>query len=307
MLIDRILANLGVEVSPFATCGVAPGWRLRFEADALVTLHFILRGEGALRDRHGAVTPLPLHSLVVVPPDQSHAIEVGSGTLAEGRPSDGVAEPGMARLRAGPASEEELLVACGHVLATWGGSVNLFGGLDRPLVVGFGDTPHMRAVFEAILAEQKIAAPGRMQMLSALMHQCLVGLLRRLCEQEDCVLPWLAALEDGRVARAMQRVLEAPEAPHSLDSLAREAAMSRSAFAARFRAALGRTPMEYVKDVRLREAARLLRQGHLTVDAVAVRAGFASRSHFSRAFREALGQSPSAWRATAPGPRGRDS
>ena len=89
------------------------------------------------------------------------------------------------------------------------------------------------------------------------------------------------------------------EQDHSLGSLAREAAMSRSAFAARFRAAFDRAPMEYLREVRLREAARMLRQSSLPVDTVAGRAGFASRSHFSRTFRELFGQSPSAYRASA--------
>jgi AraC family transcriptional activator of mtrCDE len=52
-----------------------------------------------------------------------------------------------------------------------------------------------------------------------------------------------------------------------------------------------------VREVRLREAARMLRQSSLPVDTVAGRTGFASRSHFSRAFRDLFGQSPSAYRS----------
>jgi transcriptional regulator GlxA family with amidase domain len=236
--------------------------------------------------------------LVVIPAGLPHSLQVGTGALAESRGSDGADEGGLMRLQAGPPDAEALLVACGHVKATWAGSVNLFGDLDTPLVVNFADTPHMRAVFETLLTEQRAAATGRMQMLSALMLQCLIGLLRRVCSAPDCDLPWLAGLEDPRLGRAMRRVLDAPQDPHTLDSLAREAAMSRSAFAARFQAALRKTPMDYVREVRLREAARLLRRGDLPIEVVAARTGFASRSHFSRAFRKTFGKPPSAWRKT---------
>lgn len=296
MLLERIVADLGVEVEPFATCGVARGWRLRLPPHELVTLHFILQGEGTLGDGRGGLIPLPAHSLVVIPADLPHSLQVGTEPMAEGRTPAAAEEGGLTRLRAGPVEEEALLVACGHVRATWAGTINLFGDLDAPLVVSFADTPHMRAAFEALLTEQQAAAPGRLQMLSALMLQCLIGLFRRLCSEAECTLHWLAALEDPRLARAMRRVLDAPRDPHTIDSLAREAAMSRSAFAARFRAVVRKTPMDYVREVRLREAARLLRRGDLGIDAVAERAGFASRSHFSRAFRATFGQSPSAWR-----------
>lgn len=298
MLLERIVADLGVEVEPFATCAVAPGWRLRLPAHDLVTLHFILRGEGTLGDGRGGLIPLPTHTLVVIPAGVAHSLQVGTGTVAEGGTSESNEEDGLTRIWAGPPEEETLLVACGHVRATWAGSVNLFGDLDAPLVVRFADSPHMRAVFEALVTEQQAAAPGRMRMLSALMLQCLIGLFRRLCGEERCVLPWLAAVEDARLGRAMRRVLDAPHDPHTLASLAREAAMSRSAFAARFRAVLRKTPMDYVREVRLREAARLLRRSDLSIDVVAQRAGFASRSHFSRAFRASFGQPPSAWRGS---------
>jgi AraC-like DNA-binding protein len=297
MLLQRLLDNLGLEVEPFATCGVAPGWRLRLPAGDLVTLHFVLQGEGGLVGQDDQVVPLPTHSLAVVPPGVPHQLVVGDGVLAEERTSP-LGPPGLTNLRAGPDPEVSLVVACGRIRATWGGVRGLFDTLHDPLVVEFADTPQMPAVFDALLAEQRSPTAGREQMAKALMWQCLVELFRRFCVRDDCSLPWLAALDDQRLARALQAILHAPDRDHTLGSLAREAAMSRSAFAARFRAAFDRTPMEYVREVRLREAARLLRQSSLPVDTVAGRTGFASRSHFSRAFRDLFGQSPSAYRTS---------
>lgn len=67
--------------------------------------------------------------------------------------------------------------------------------------------------------------------------------------------------------------------------------------------ALGQSFLDLVNGWRVAEAQRLLRQpasGHLTVDAIAARAGFNSRSAFYAAFRKATGTTPRAYREAAP-------
>jgi AraC family transcriptional activator of mtrCDE len=298
--LEGLLENLGLEVKPFATCTVASGWRLPLSAQRVVTLHFVLRGQGCLVIPGSRARALPLHSLAVVPPGLSHHLEVDDGRLVESTPRV-EEEPGLSHLRAGPQQAESLFVVCGHIRATWAGNRGLFDHLREPVVVEFADRPLVGSLFETLLAEQTSDAPGRKTMMAALMQQCLVELFRRLCERDDCRLPWLSALADPRLARALEAIHANPARSHSLESLALAAAMSRSAFAARFRAVFDQTPMDYLRDVRLREAARLLRQPELSVDAAAVRAGFTSRSHFTRAFRRLFGQAPGDYRSR---PRG---
>ena len=79
--------------------------------------------------------------------------------------------------------------------------------------------------------------------------------------------------------------------------LSEAAGMSRSSFAERFAASTGRTPMDFVRETRIRAAGRLLTTTDLSVDGVADRVGFASRSHFSRAFRDYFQKTPSEFRA----------
>jgi transcriptional regulator GlxA family with amidase domain len=147
------------------------------------------------------------------------------------------------------------------------------------------------------LEEQRAARPAGAAMMSALMSQCLVLLFRRLSAHPECKLPWLSALDDPRLSRVLGEILERPEQPYSLEGLAALAGMSRSVFAKRFHQSFDRTPMDYVREVRLRCGARLLLRQELSVDAVAGRVGFASRSHFSRAFQEHFGCSPTVFRA----------
>jgi len=150
----------------------------------------------------------------------------------------------------------------------------------------------MRVIFEALIEEYHRSGPTSAAMMSALMNQCLIQVLRRVSEQAAGSLPWLSALDDARLSHVIDTILEHPEQPHTLESLATVASMSRSTFARHFEQCFGRTPMDYLRDIRLRRAARLLTVGGMTLDGVAGKVGFASRSHLSRAFHEQFGCSP---------------
>ncbi|MEX1993512.1 MAG: AraC family transcriptional regulator, partial [Steroidobacteraceae bacterium] len=140
---------------------------------------------------------------------------------------------------------------------------------------------------------------GSEALMGAMMTQCLVHVFRHLAHARDDRLPWLAALGDPRLARAIQSVLDAPTARHTVDSMAGIASMSRSAFARRFKEAFGNSPMNLVRLVRMHLAADLLaRDETLSIDAVAGLVGFSSRSHFSQTFKNHYDRSPSAYRAS---------
>jgi transcriptional regulator GlxA family with amidase domain len=145
---------------------------------------------------------------------------------------------------------------------------------------------------------EEVAAPGEgaMALTSALMKACLVVLLRRHLQSSRKAGTLPALFSDARIGRAIAGVLDCPSAPHSVTSLAKAAAMSRSAFAREFKAALGVTPMEFVTRVRLSLARRMLASTVRPVEAVAAEVGFSSRSHFSRVFSEQYGTDPSTFR-----------
>ena len=73
--------------------------------------------------------------------------------------------------------------------------------------------------------------------------------------------------------------------------------MSRSLFSQRFREVFQRTPMDYVREVRLRSAASMLRHTDLGVETIAGKVGYSSRTHFSKAFSEHFNLSPRDFRS----------
>ncbi|WP_449281092.1 AraC family transcriptional regulator [Leucobacter sp.] len=109
---------------------------------------------------------------------------------------------------------------------------------------------------------------------------------------------WPSRTNDRFLDRVVEAIHADPGRDWTLEDLARTGAMSRSAFAARFRSATGVSPANYVADVRIRSAQDLLARGW-GVSEVSRAIGYGSDEGFSRAFRRRVGVTPSAWRACA--------
>ena len=118
---------------------------------------------------------------------------------------------------------------------------------------------------------------------------------------EAAVVPgWLRAFTDPATAPALAAVQARPDAPWTVDALAREAGLSRSAFSARFREVAGVAPMQFVTAWRMREAARLMRAAPRAALAdVAGRVGYESEAAFNRTFKRHLRRTPGAYRRSA--------
>ncbi|GAT71773.1 helix-turn-helix domain-containing protein [Microbacterium hydrocarbonoxydans] len=106
---------------------------------------------------------------------------------------------------------------------------------------------------------------------------------------------WPSLSKDPFLDRVVEAIHEEPGREWTVERLAGVGAMSRSAFAERFRTALGRSPAEYVTEVRIDAAKRMLEAGR-TVTEISRELGYTSDEGFSRAFRRRTGMTPSAWR-----------
>lgn len=102
----------------------------------------------------------------------------------------------------------------------------------------------------------------------------------------------LRGLADPKLAVALRRMHERPAAGWSVAQLAREAALSRSAFFERFQRAVGMAPMSYLLAWRMALAKQLLRQGELAIATIAERVGYGSVSAFGVAFTRCVGMPP---------------
>jgi AraC-like DNA-binding protein len=296
VVVERVLENLTLRLEPFALCEVSSGWRLRLGGPDWVTFHFVLKGDGALRADNGAPMPLRASSLAIVPPRLSHTLEAGTRVSRETTPPPSPpVRDGLAELVAGPDGDRDVVVACGRA-RVYADGIGLFDLMSSPLVLDFAGSGEMRSIFHRLLREERGRSLGTHAMVAALMSECIVLMFRRLAEGTGPDPPWLSALADPQMAPAIDAMLARPASKHSVESLAERVHMSRSAFAAHFSASMGTAPMTFLRNLRIRRGAELLRTTDLPVDIVAARVGFASRSHFSRAFQQSYGEAPTQFR-----------
>lgn len=302
MQLDKILSNLHIKVKPFALCLVCDGWRLDLPGPPEVVLHFVLKGQGSIIGPDNIEQPISACGLVVVPKGVVHSL-IPDGPIGYVKqikePPDGRQ---VCQVVAGPCKSPNFVVACGSVQVTYAQSLGLFTHLNTILAADMAGIPQVAAAFQGILAEQSHPGPGSDALTASLMNECLVHLFRHLAETRS--LAWLTALEDDRLGKALDRILEDLGGNHSVESLAEVAGMSRSAFAESFMEKFGRPPMTFLHHLRMQRAAGLLKEGQFSVEEVAGQIGFSSRSHFSHAFKEYHGTSPASFRESTSDPRG---
>lgn len=109
---------------------------------------------------------------------------------------------------------------------------------------------------------------------------------------------WLAALRDLSLSRALSALHTRPAHAWTAEELAKEACLSRSAFAEKFTDTVGLPPMSYLTRWRMLLAGQRLRESSDTIAQIAERVGYESESTFSRAFTREMGVAPGTWRKT---------
>lgn len=107
----------------------------------------------------------------------------------------------------------------------------------------------------------------------------------------------VGALRDPGVATALGSMSRRPEHAWTVASLAEEAGLSRSGFAARFTSLVGEPPLAFLTRVRMQKATTLLRE-RATLAKTSQLTGYATEASFSHAFRQWSGMAPGAYRRT---------
>lgn len=187
------------------------------------------------------------------------------------------------------------------------------GGADHPLVrtlppvivLPLDAVDSLGPALDLLFAEVDNVQCGNRVLADRLFEVVLIQLYRWLLDHHDEMdLPagLLTGLRDQHLARVLVAIHEEPGRAWSLDAMAREAAMSRSSFAVRFKQSVGQTPAEYLTRWRITVAQDRLRAG-ASVAITASELGYAHPAAFSRAFTQRVGRSPRAWLASADGSR----
>ncbi len=194
----------------------------------------------------------------------------------------------------------ELRLRIGHCCFSSSDAALLIPLLPQVLLVR--GEPRLAALVQWVGEETRAQRPAREPVLDRLLELLLIEALRSGTSLTTA--PGLArGLADERVSVALRALHADPGLPWTVEKLATRAALSRSAFFARFERVVGMKPIAYLLAWRMALAKRWLRERELNLDGIAERIGYSSASTFSVAFARHVGQTPVRYRhsiASAP-------
>jgi AraC-like DNA-binding protein len=270
-------------------------------ADHLIPYHVVTTGAcwaGLIGEQ---AVQLSTGDIVVFPHGDAHVVssQPGMRTVPDltlyRRPGNGQLPFSISMGTAGAPAPAHLV--CGYLACDAQPFNPLLAALPRVIHVSDRDGGAIGAFVRFAVAEFNERRPGGEAMLEHLSELMFVDVVRRYLE----TLPadrtdWLAALREPFVGRALTALHRSPARGWTLESLAHEVGLSRSALAERFTEFVGQPPMQYLANWRMQLAANHLRSTTDGVAAIADRVGYESEAAFSRAFKKAVGMSPSEWR-----------
>lgn len=279
----------GVVMPPFANC---------------MSFHVVTRGGCWLEIEGQASVYVRAGELALVPHGRGHLLRSNPGATLMGRvdelPQQMVSEH-YSLLRCGGGGARSTLI-CGVVSfdqPTVGRLLELLPPVIHIDTADDRDSP-IGAALRLMSAELRSLRPGGEAVTTRLADILVIEAIRSwLASDPAARTGWLGAIQDPQLGRAIAAVHRSPGEEWTVESLAREAVMSRSAFAARFTELVGEPAMRYVTRCRMDVARSRLERGDATVGAVAAELGYLSEASFSRAFTRTLGSSPGAVRRAA--------
>jgi AraC-like DNA-binding protein len=269
-------------------------------SDHLISYHLLIEGSCWVEIEGEKPIHLDAGDIVVLPHGDTHVLctEIGMRKSPQmsmyRRPESGNLLP--SKIMVGTDTGEAAHFVCGFLGCDSRPYNPLLTALPRVIHISNHASGALGEYFKFALAESRNRMGGEC-MLGRISELMFVDVIRRHLETlpEDRT-NWLSGLRDQYVGRALMALHANPSRDWTLELLAQEAALSRSAFAERFVQFVGQPPMQYLTNWRMQLATNYLRNGTESVAAIANRVGYDSEAAFSRAFKKVLGTPPSEWR-----------
>ncbi len=285
-LLKDVFRSIRLEGSVFFNSTLTAPWDVPLPPSSNLRFHLVIEGGTWLRSsRLPAPVRLRRGDAVLLTDGGAHRLtDVGDPRSADG-------------LENGPAHS-----TC-HLIC---GKFEFDGHLRHPLIDSLPPNIHVT------ISEQEESIWSMVRMMADELDQqrpespivvdrvcelLLIHMLRSHDDHENAPPTFLAALDDPFVRKSLRLIHDRPDRDWTIESLASEVGISRSAFAVRFHDQVGVPPKAYLTTWRMHEAGKLLRKPRTKIDDVARRVGYSSAAPFVRAFRKFFGETPGEYRA----------
>src|SRR5262245_37088393 len=280
------------KVAPY----LAPG------AGHVIIYHLLTEGHASARLIDGERIVLEAGDLVIFPHGDEHIIENGPRT----QPVDMVKElariiaNGMKVSRFGGGGEVTRFI-CGFLACDPQLSQVFLSGLPSVFKVSIRNTASGRWLENSIrfsVNEADAPRAGGEAVLAKLSEVLFVETLRAYIAHLPAEqIGWLAGARDTEVGKTLALMHRNPAHSWTLAALAKEAGISRSVLAERFRHYLNEPPMAYLTRWRLQLGAQMLTSTSYSVAQIASEVGYESEAAFNRAFKREFETPPARFRS----------
>ncbi len=298
--LSQLLLRLTVSSTLYCLSEMTAPWGFQVAARSSPAFHLLTAGSAWLEvDGQREPVRLAAGDLVILPRGEGHIVRDSPKSpvrwleriLAETPPVNGHLSHGGG----GPRSE----LLCG------GFGVEKLTG--RPLLEALPTVVHLRgsggrapewlvSLIRMIAVEMASTGPGSEAVVTRLTDALLAQALRQCLVDADRASGGSTAVSDPQIARALRLIREHPDRQWTVPKMAAAVSLSRSAFAERFRAATGETPMQNLTRFRMARAAEYLRGSMAGIREIARATGYDSEVSVSKAFRRQFGTSPGSYR-----------
>ncbi|HEX7856129.1 MAG TPA: AraC family transcriptional regulator [Sphingobium sp.] len=255
-----------------------------------VSFYAVMQGSARIAGVSGGAMEMLPGEIKMVLSGEAHAIRSHPDSPTQSleflREEQNIDTPPVFRLGQGPVTAR---ILCARLRVTWPAGLRR---MSMPPVIdlAFSETAQGATAMRVETLHVFTSGPGAAALLTRFAAMMLALALRN---HPQCPLLFRLSASSDPIAHSLQLIASDPAANWSVASLAQKVGMSRSNFAARFTAEVGRTPMEVITERRMLHAAELLEHGELKIVEVSARAGYRSEAAFSRRFTRYFGLSPS--------------
>jgi AraC-like DNA-binding protein len=293
-----MLEALRVRTAVYCRSELRAPWGLKVAGSPEAKFHLVLNGSAVLRlDGGGEEAVLEAGDLALLPRGSGHVLRDKSTSRARRLDRiliDHPVDPSGILRYGGRGSKS--LVVCGAFDTASSGP--LLAWLP-PLLVLDTATNGLGRWLDPMLElvrPPRSANPGDAAVLAKVADVFLTDVLRHYLSSSNGPKPIDDGTEDPPIVEALDLIHTRASEPWTISTLARQVGMSRSAFAARFQAAVGTAPIGYLTRVRLAGAAGSLATSTRPLAEIARAAGYDNESSFSKAFTRHFGQPPGRYR-----------
>lgn len=298
--LSQLLLRLTVNSMVYCLSEMTAPWGFQVAARSGPAFHLLTAGSAWLevQDQPEPVR-LAAGDLVILPRGESHLVRDSPKSpvkwlehiLSETPPVNG-------HLKHGGGGERSELLCGGFVVEKL---------TARPLLEALPTIVHLRgsggrapewlvSLVRMIAVEMATSGPGSEAVVTRLTDALLAQALRQSLADADRGFNGPSGVGDPQVARALRLIREHPDRRWTVPRLAAAVSLSRSAFAERFRAATGETPMFNLTRYRMARAAEYLRATNAGIREIARLTGYDSEVSVTKAFRREYGSAPGAYR-----------